>query len=200
MRIRERSALSILLLVSASALAAQTPAGRGNAARPRPIQIMTLAPSDWKDGAMLPERHAQRGRDVSPALTWSGGPSGASSYVLLVHDIDAPSAGGADDALHWLVWNIPGSATGIQEGVTAGGQRPDGSRQISMSGPYYRGPAAPATGPIHHYVFEVFALDTLVNVPAVGASPADTRAAVRAAMTGHIRGKGSLVALYRRNP
>ena len=63
-------------------------------------------------------------------------------------------------------------------------QRPDGTRQISATGPDYRGPGAPASGPAHHYVFELFALDTTLDVPAVGASPPQTRAAVVAAMAG----------------
>ena len=73
------------------------------------------------------------------------------------------------------------------------------SRQISATGPNYRGPAAPASGPPHHYVFELYALDTTIDVAAVGASPAETRAAVMAAMAGHVRGKGVLVGLFKRN-
>lgn len=159
---------------------------------------MTLTPQGWNDAGRIPSKHAQPGRDVSPALSWSKAPEGTSSFVLLAHDIDAASGNGTDDVLHWLVWNIPGSATSLPEGVPHGPQRADGSRQISVSGPYYRGPAAPATGPHHHYVFELFALDTLIDVPAVGAAPAATRAAVIAAMAGHVRGKGSVVGLFKR--
>jgi phosphatidylethanolamine-binding protein (PEBP) family uncharacterized protein len=71
-------------------------------------------------------------------------------------------------------------------------------RQISVSGPYYRGPAAPATGPAHHYVFELYALDITVNVPPAGMSPPATREAVMRAIAGHVRGKGVLVGRYRR--
>jgi hypothetical protein len=71
-------------------------------------------------------------------------------------------------------------------------------RQVSVSGPYYRGPAAPATGPAHHYVFELFALDTPLNVAPTGMTPAATRAAVMAAMAGHVRAKGVLVGRYQR--
>ena len=75
----------------------------------------------------------------------------------------------------------------------------DGMRQISQTGPYYRGPAAPASGPPHHYVFELFALDTLIDVPPVGAPPAVTRAAVMTAITGHVRAKGTMVGLFKRS-
>ena len=77
-------------------------------------------------------------------------------------------------------------------------QLPDGTRQISATGPCYRGPGAPASGPAHHYVFELFALDTMLDVPAVGASPPATRTAVIAAMAGHIRGKAVLTGLLKR--
>ena len=137
---------------------------------------------------------------MSPALSWSAAPTGTASYTLIVHDIDAPIGNGTDDLLHWMVWNIPASATGLPEGVPRGAEREDGSRQISATGPNYRGPAAPSTGPTHHYVFELFALDTTIAVPAVGASPPATRAAVMAAMAGHIRGKAVVVGLYRREP
>jgi len=75
---------------------------------------------------------------------------------------------------------------------------PDGTRQISVSGPYYRGPGAAAAGPAHHYVFELFALDNAIDVPPVGASPPLTRGAVLAAMAGHVRGKAGYVGLFRR--
>ena len=92
-----------------------------------------------------------------------------------------------------MVWNIPGSARALPGGVPQGANLPDGSRQISATGPNYRGPAAPSrSGPAHHYVFELYALDAMLDVPAVGASPAQTRAAVIAAMAGHVRGKGVL--------
>jgi phosphatidylethanolamine-binding protein (PEBP) family uncharacterized protein len=74
---------------------------------------------------------------------------------------------------------------------------PDGTRQISATGPYYRGPGAPASGPAHHYVFELYALDAMIDIPAVGASPPATRAAVVAAMAGHIRGKAVYVGLFK---
>ena len=88
----------------------------------------------------------------------------------------------------------------LPEGVPQGSQLPDGTRQISASGPYFRGPGAAAAGPAHHYVFELFALDGTIDVPPVGASPPQTRAAVLAAMSGHVRGKGVLVGLFRRTP
>ncbi len=120
-------------------------------------------------------------------------------FVLIVHDMDAPIGNGIDDLLQWMVWKIPGTATILSEHMPTGAQLPDGMRQISATGPSYRGPGALAAGPAHHYVFELFALDVPVDVPAVGAPPPpQTRAAVVAAMAGHIRGKAVLVGLFKR--
>jgi Raf kinase inhibitor-like YbhB/YbcL family protein len=177
---------------------AQQP-GRGAAAnRGRAgIRVMSLTSSAFADGGMIPARHAQPGRDVSPSLAWSGAPDSTRSFVLIVRDLDAAIGDGTDELLHWMVWNIPGTASSLPEGMGQG-TLPNGMRQISASGPYYRGPAAPSTGPAHHYAFELYALDATINVAAVGLSPPATRAAVMAAMATHVRGKGVLVGLYRR--
>jgi Raf kinase inhibitor-like YbhB/YbcL family protein len=178
--------------------AAPAPAGRGGGRGRGAVQIMTLASAAWPDGGPIPAKHSQPGGDVSPALTWTNAPDPTVSFVLLVHDLDAVTGSGVDDLLHWLVWNIPGSARALPEHVPQGAALADGMRQISATGPDYRGPAASASGPPHHYVFELFALDTAIDVPAVGASPAQTRAAVLAAMAGHVRGKGVYTGTYKR--
>jgi Raf kinase inhibitor-like YbhB/YbcL family protein len=161
---------------------------------------MTLTTSAWTVGGPIPAKYSQAGEQVSPPLAWSNVPDGAASFVILMHDVNAAIGNGTDDILHWMLWNIPAATRSLAEGVPQGSQLPDGTRQISASGPYYRGPGAPAVGPAHHYVFEIFALDSTVDVPAVGASPPQTRAAVIAAMAGHIRGKGVLVGRFQRTP
>jgi Raf kinase inhibitor-like YbhB/YbcL family protein len=195
------------IVAIASTLAAQAtppaPAGRagGGGGRGRgrePMVVMTLTSPAFTDGGRIPEKYSQAGHDVSPALAWTGAPDSTASFVLIVHDLDAAIGNGTDDMLHWMVWNIPASTHSLAEAVPQGGELPDGSRQISGTGPYYRGPAAAATGPMHHYVFELYALDAMLDIPAVGAAPPATRAAVVTAMASHIRGKAVLVGLYRR--
>ena len=159
---------------------------------------MRLTTPGWPDGDPIRLKFTQAGEQVSPALNWTNAPPGTVSFFLYMHDPDVARNKTTDDQVHWLVWNIPGTATGLPDAVPHGPTRPDGSRQISVSGPYYRGPAAPATGPAHHYVFELYALDAMIEVPPVGASPAETRASVMAAMAGHVRGKAVMVGLYRR--
>jgi len=185
----------LMFMVGVSAVAAaqaqQAPAG-GPAPRP-----MTLTTTAFPDGGQIPAKYTQAGEQVSPALTWTNTPAGTASFVLHMHDIDVARNKTTDDQAHWVVWNIPGTATGLPEGVPKGEALPDGSHQISASGPVYRGPGAPATGPLHHYVFEVFALDTKLDVAAT-ADAFDTRAAVMKAVQGHILGKATYVGLFRR--
>jgi Raf kinase inhibitor-like YbhB/YbcL family protein len=176
------------------------PGGRGGPGGQRrgPIQIMTLTTTAWADGGTIPKKYTQAGEQVSPAFSWSNVPEGTQSFVLIAHDLDAATGTGTDDVLHWMLWNIPGESRSLPEGVPQAPQLPDGTRQISVSGPYYRGPGAPASGPPHHYVFELYALDGPINVPAVGQPPAQTRAAVVAAMATRVRGKGVYVGLFKR--
>jgi hypothetical protein len=176
--------------------AAQRGGGRGRGV----IQTLTLTTTAWTDGAAIPEKYTQKGHDVSPPLAWTGATDPTTSFVVIVHDLDAPVAPGTDDMLQWMLWNVPGTARALPEGVAQGPQLPDGTRQISVTGPNYRGPGAPGTGPAHHYVFEIYALDTMIDVASVGAAaPAATRAAVVAAMAGHVRGHGVLTAIGKRN-
>jgi len=174
------------------------PGGPGGQNRRGPIQIMSLTTTAWTDGATIPAKHTQAGAQVSPPLAWSNVPEGAASFVLIARDTDAPIGNGTDDILHWMLWNIPATARSLAEAIPSANQLPDGTRQISASGPYYRGPGAPASGPAHHYVFELYALDGTIDVPAVGQSPPLTRAAVEQAMAGKIRAKGTLVGLFKR--
>ena len=96
-----------------------------------------------------------------------------------------------------MVWNIPGYRDGSSGERPKGADLPDGSHQISASGPVYRGPGAPASGPPHHYTFEIYALDTKIDVPA-STDAFETRVNVMKAAQGHILGKAVYVGLFRR--
>jgi Raf kinase inhibitor-like YbhB/YbcL family protein len=164
---------------------------------------MTLTTPAWLDGGTIPVKYTQAGDQISPALSWTRVPDGTQSFVLLFHDVDSATGNGTDDVLQWLLWNVPAQTTMLPEGVPQGMQLADGTRQISATGPFYRGPGAPAAGTAHHYVFELFALDTMLNVQTAaqvqGVNPGvETRAAVFRAIAGHVRGKAVYVGLFRR--
>ena len=158
---------------------------------------MTLTTTAFPDGGQIPAKYTQAGQQTSPALTWTNAPPNTVSFVLHMHDLEAARNRTTDDQLHWLVWNIPASATGLPEGVPQGAQLQDGSYQISASGQVYRGPGAAANGPMHHYTFEIFALDTKVDVPPA-ADAFETRINVMKAMQGHIIGKAVYMGLFHR--
>ena len=162
------------------------------------VQVMTLTSTAWSDGGAIPLKYTQAGDDISPPLAWSNVPANITSFVLIVHDVDAAIGNGLDDITHWMLWNLPATTTSLPEHVPSMPQMADGTRQIGATAPHYRGPGATPPGPPHHYVFELYALDTMINVPAVGQTPAQTRAAVVSAMTDHVRGKAVYVGLFRR--
>jgi Raf kinase inhibitor-like YbhB/YbcL family protein len=164
---------------------------------------MTLTVSGFPDGGQIPVAFSQAapgaapGEGTSPAIRWTNVPGGTQSLFLHMHDIDVARNKSTDDQAHWVVWNIPANATGLPEGVPRGSQLHDGSYQISATGPMYRGPGAAATGPLHHYVFELYALDIKLDVKPSG-DAFETRANVMKAIQGHVLGKAAYVGLFRR--
>jgi Raf kinase inhibitor-like YbhB/YbcL family protein len=181
-----------LIVLTASTLAAQAPA---------PPMTMTVA--GFPDGGQIPVKYSQAapgvapGEGLSPAISWTNVPAGTQSFVLNMRDMDVARNKTTDDQAHWVVWNIPTTATGLPEGVPRGAQLSNGAYQFSATGQMYRGPGAPANGPQHHYMFELFALDTKLDVvPA--ADGFESRANVMKAMQGHILGKAVYGGLFKR--
>src|SRR5437660_7865136 len=201
MRPKALMTATMIVATSAALLAQGPPAGggqgRGRGPQTPPLLMTTTA---WEDGGVIPDKYTQAAGATapSPALSWSQVPMGTQSFVLLLHDPEPVLQKGSKmDITHWLVWNIPGTSTGLSEGVAAG-ELPDGSRQVSLRANGYMGPGAPA-GPYHHYTFELYALDTKLEVPQGTPQPAaDTRTAAVNAMDGHVLGKAVLVARYHR--
>lgn len=191
-----RFLLVVSMLVS---VASGQRGGRGG------IQNMTLITTAWPDGGMIPLRYTQAGAELSPAIQWSAAPAGTASFVLIFHDADTVVNSSTDGILQWMVWNIPGTATGLAQGRPDGFELEDGTRQISVSGSRYRGPGASATGPLHHYVMELYALDITLDIKVnpQGAQEANPnvqviRTSIMQAMAGHIRGKAAYLGLFRR--
>ena len=91
--------------------------------------------SAFAEGSDIPLKYTQSGSQTSPEITWINTPPGTVTFLLHMHDMDVSRNHTTDDQLHWLVWNIPGTATGLPEGVPAGAQLQNGAYQISASGP-----------------------------------------------------------------
>ena len=200
-----KSLATLALLLAASVLSAaaqQGPPPGGGGARPAPPPPLQLTSTGFSDGGAIPDKYTcspdgksmtQPANMTSPPLAWTNPPAGTQSFVLLLHDPDAHVPKSFDDITHWMIFNIPGDATSLPEGVkadsTVGVQANNVARQ-----PSYFGPCAPA-GPVHHYTFELFALDAKLDLQK-GASRDD----VQKAMEGHVLTGTVLIGLFHHQP
>jgi Raf kinase inhibitor-like YbhB/YbcL family protein len=194
--------LSSLLLLGSPAAFAQAPAApaatpmaaaqAANAALPLPLRRhdanMTVTTTAFADGGVLgPAYLMTAGPDApSPNLTWSAPPEGTKSFALIMHDLDVVA--NLTDGTHWLVFNIPGTSRGLPEGVPKIARLPDGSVQplVNRRINGFFPPGAPPAF-YHHYVIEVYALDTML--------PLDEKASredMIKAIDGHILDRGIL--------
>jgi len=189
-------ALALVPAITGIAQAQGGPGGAAPGGAPA-AKPLTMTITAFADGTDIPVKYTAAGTATSPEITWTNVPAGTMSFVLHMHDLEASRNHTTEDMLHWLVWNIPATETDIPEGVPMGPQLPDGAYQISATGRVYRGPGAPATGPRHHYTFELFALDTKIDVQP-GTDPFQTRADVLKAMQGHVLGKAVYMGLFHR--
>jgi Raf kinase inhibitor-like YbhB/YbcL family protein len=128
------------------------------------------------------------GTNRAPSLTWSGAPANTASYAIL--EVDPGGAGGAG-VNHWVIYNIPASATGISGAEVADGKYTPGRGSGDLVG--YRGPCPPIGDLPHHYVFTLLALDA----PPTFAAGLD-HDGLLAAMKGHVLGTTSLVTRFQR--
>jgi Raf kinase inhibitor-like YbhB/YbcL family protein len=185
-------------VVTASAQAtppAGTPAGRGQGRGPA-VPGLTLTTPAFEDGGIIPNKYTQADpAPVSPKLEWTNVPANTVSFVLIMHDPDVAIQRRVDDVLHWMAFNIPGTAKELPENVAATASMPDGTVQAkNLRGAVgYMGPGAGAAGPHHHYTWELYALDAKLEL-----TPDATRADVLKAMDGHILGKGVLMGRFKR--
>lgn len=145
--------------------------------------------SSFSNGRSIPARYTCDGADLSPVLQWQSAPAGTKSFAIVMDDPDAPI-----DFTHWLVYNIPPGVRELAEGASQQGAMPHGSVEgINDFGrPGYGGPCPPRGNP-HHYVFRVYALDRLLDLPAGAAGKQ-----VHAAISGHIVAQGQIVGTYQR--
>ena len=162
--------------------------GKGGFQLAAPLKITVEGTTDM---GQVPAANAGNGKG-SPAISWTGTPAGTQSFVLLMHDPDPVAGGNNVDVTHWLIYNIPGTATGLPANVPAGATLPDGSMQAAgqTGQPAYFGPGPPPGSGAHHYTIELYALSAkLEGVP-------NTREGVMGALAGKVLAKGVFVATF----
>jgi Raf kinase inhibitor-like YbhB/YbcL family protein len=151
---------------------------------------MQLTSATFEQGSEIPEYHTSDGNDVSPELSWKDAPAETKSFVLVVHDPDAPRPGGFT---HWLVYNISAQTDHVAEKIPnderIAGLGLQGKHDGGRTG--YIGPAPPSG--THRYFFRLFALDKMLDL-----GPGATHKQVSAAMKGHILAQAELMGTYQK--
>ena len=155
------------------------------------IALVLALRADFVPNATLPKTNVYTdcgGKNVSPALHWSGAPEAARSFVLTVFDPDAPREGGW---WHWIAFNILPSTQSLPANSGARASATTGMFAKNDFGhPRYDGPCPPPGKP-HRYVFTLYALD----VPQVHIADGP---GVDAALRGHILAKAEVIGRYGR--
>jgi hypothetical protein len=157
------------------------------------MMALTLKSPSFSHYGKIPAKHTCDGGDVSPPLSWSGVPVNAKSLALIVDDPDAPDPKAPKTTwVHWVLFDIPSSATGLQEDVKESGL-PAGTRQgvNDWKRTGYGGPCPPVGR--HRYFHKLYALDTTL-----GDLGQATKSDVEKAMTGHVIGEAQLVGTYQK--
>jgi len=164
-----RRTLASKIVVAALACAAVAAAA--------PATAFELRSSDVAEGSTLTKAQVFSGfgctgENISPALQWSGAPTGTKSFALTVYDPDAPTGSGW---WHWVVYDLPAGTTSLPRGIGKSASLPAGAREGRNDfGTLDFGGACPPPGDApHHYIFTVYAL----KVDKLGV-PADATAAL----------------------
>ncbi|MDE2613465.1 MAG: YbhB/YbcL family Raf kinase inhibitor-like protein [Burkholderiales bacterium] len=154
-----RSAIVIALLLG-SALGAQAAGLK--------LSSPTIKPGSTLTDAQVFNGFGCEGKNISPALAWSGAPKDTKSFAITLYDPDAPTGSGW---WHWVVYNIPAAATGLPEGAGAadGKGLPAGAVQgrTDFGAAGFGGACPPKGDRAHRYVFTLYALKVdKLDVPA----------------------------------
>lgn len=153
---------------------------------------LQIASARFNDGEAMPERVSAYAEDISPALSWRGAPQGARSFVLIVEDPDAQAP---KPFVHWLAYDIPADLDALPDGVSPREQvkSPAVIRQgmNSRGSAGWYGPKPPVGDAAHRYVFQLFALDRMLDLP-----PGVDRETLLKAMEGHVIGSGALTGRF----
>ena len=160
-----------------------------DSAQPRGDQTMSIqiTSTAFKPNTAIPTRFTGEGTDVSPPLSWTGVPASAQQLALVCDDPDAPSH---EPWVHWVIYRIPASATGLAEGLpgtehpTPGSDIAHGVNSWQRLG--YGGPMPPVGHGLHHYHFRLYALDRSLDL-----KPGLSKSELLEAMEGHVLAEGS---------
>lgn len=150
---------------------------------------MIITSGVFTHNSAIPSRYTCDGANTSPPLTWVNVPANAKSLVLIVDDPDAPDPAAPQRIwVHWLLYNLPPTSTGLPEHVTTlPANTLEGLNDWKRTG--YGGPCPPIGR--HRYFHKLYALDVILpnlNLP--------TKSTLEKAMQGHVLMQAELIGLY----
>lgn len=153
-------------------------------ANPTPFILNSIS---FPDQGTFPTLYTCDGKDISPELNWINVPLKTKSFVLILSDPNAPNG----TFYHWVVYNLPKNIDTLSEDIKS---LPKGAKlgKNDWGKQQYNGPCPPK-GDAHNYKFTIYALDTLLNLPA----NTDAKT-VLSAIQGHIMGEDDITAVYAR--
>ncbi len=154
---------------------------------------ITIHSTAFEHMGNIPAKYTCEGADLSPPLQWKGVPGQAKSLVLIVDDPDAPDPAAPKMTwVHWVLYNLPPELVGLPEAVPAD-KLPPGTREglNDWKRTGYGGPCPPIGR--HRYFFKIYALD--MELPGM---EHPTKAAVEAAMKGHIIAQSEMIGTYQK--
>ena len=157
------------------------------------IMTISLTSPVFTNNGAIPKNYTCQGKDISPALAWRDLPAGTKSLALIVDDPDAPDPKAPERVwVHWVLYNIPPTASGLQEAVSAS-TLPAGTRQgkNDWERTGYGGPCPPIGR--HRYFHKLYALDSVL--PDLRQP---TQADLLKAVEGHVLEKVELVGTYQK--
>lgn len=155
--------------------------------------ILTVTSGAFREGDAMPERFTADGTGVSPPLSWSGLPAATQRVVLIVEDVDSPTP---RSLVHLIAWNLAPELDGLGEGAIPS---PGGTGTVTNLGQnsflkdQWLPPDPPTGHGPHRYLFQVYALDAILDL-----DPSPGRGALVDAMHGHVLAKGTLTGTYER--
>jgi len=154
---------------------------------------LTLESSAFTHNDEIPTRFTCEGEDISPPLSWSGGPQQTKSYALITDDPDAPDpAAPKRTYVHWVLYNLPPTCTQLAEDIEQA-KLPEGAQHgVNDWGKATFGGPCPPVGR-HRYFFKLYALDTVI-----GELHRPTKAQLLAAMQGHVLAEAVLIGTYQK--
>lgn len=163
-------------------------------------ETITVTSSVFDHHGTVPEVNSAYGDNTSIDLNWSNLPAGTVQLAMICDDPKVVEIGMMDEPfVHWVVYNIPASASGLPAGMPA-------DAEVSLSGldgtinglngtrrPGYFGPRPPANGELHAYHFRVYAIDADLDL-----EPGLNKDSLLEAIDGHVLATGMLMGHYER--